>query len=132
MPLAEFTLSDALLTTLSVFLFVMWFWIVITILGDLFRDHETSGWIKAGWMFFLIFVPYLTALIYMIARGQGMRERSIREQAEIKKGFDEYIRSTAGGGSASPAEELAKLAQLRDSGTISAEEFDRLKAKLVS
>ncbi len=131
MPLAEFTLSDALLTTLSVFLFVMWFWIVITILGDLFRDHETSGWVKAGWMFFLIFVPYLTALIYMIARGQGMRERSIREQAEIKKGFDEYIRSTAGGG-VSPAEELAKLAQLRDSGTISTEEFDRLKTKLVA
>lgn len=131
MPLAEFTLSDALLTTLSVFLFVMWFWIVITILGDLFRDHETSGWVKAGWMLFLIVVPYLTALIYMIARGQGMRERSIREQAEVRKGFDEYIRSTAGGG-ASPADELAKLAQLRDSGTISAEEFDRLKAKFVS
>ena len=92
MPIAEFTLGSALLTTLSIFFFVIWIWILITILGDLFRDHETSGWAKAAWVFFLVFVPFITALIYLIARGDGMRERAVKEQAEARKHFDEYVR----------------------------------------
>ncbi|MBI5310608.1 MAG: SHOCT domain-containing protein [Actinobacteria bacterium] len=129
MPLAEFSLSDALVTTLAVFLFVMWFWIVITILTDLFRDPDTSGFGKAAWMLCLIILPYLTGLVYLIARGQGMRDRAIRDQAEAKAQMDDYIRSTAGGASA--ADELAKLVQLRDSGAISAAEFESMKAKYV-
>lgn len=130
MPLAEFSLSDVLVTTLAVFLFVMWFWIVVTILTDLFRDPDTSGWAKGAWMIFLIILPFLTGFIYLVTRGQGMRDRAIKDQAEARAQMDEYIRSTAGGASA--ADELAKLVQLRDSGAISAEEFESMKAKYVS
>jgi ABC-type transport system involved in cytochrome bd biosynthesis fused ATPase/permease subunit len=75
MPIADFTLGDALLTVLEIFVLMAWFWILITIIGDLFRDHEQSGWAKAGWVVLLILVPFLGALIYLIARGEGMRDR---------------------------------------------------------
>lgn len=100
---------------------------MITILGDLFRDHEMSGWAKAAWVFFLIFIPFLAALIYLVARGGGMRERAIAAQNEARAQLDQYARETAAGG----ADELAKLADLRDRGTISDEEFARAKAKLL-
>jgi putative oligomerization/nucleic acid binding protein/phospholipase D-like protein len=128
MIIADFTLGDALLTVLEIFLLVVWFWILIAILGDLFRDHELSGWWKAVWVFFLIFVPFLTALIYLIARGQGMRERSIKEQAEVRQHFDSYVRETAG---TSPVDELHKLSELKDKGAISDAEYEKMKAKLV-
>ena len=128
MIIADFTLGDALLTVLEIFLLVVWFWILIAILGDLFRDHELSGWWKAVWVFFLIFVPFLTALIYLIARGQGMRERSIKEQADVRQHFDSYVRETAG---TSPVDELHKLSELKDKGAISDAEYEKMKAKLV-
>ena len=129
MIIADFTLGDALLTVLEIFLLVAWFWILIAILGDLFRDHELSGWWKAVWVFFLIFVPFLTALIYLIARGQGMRERSIKEQADVRRHFDSYVRETAG---TSPVDELHKLSELKDKGAISDAEYDKMKAKLLA
>ena len=128
MVFADFTLGDALLTVLEIFLLVVWFWILIAILGDLFRDHELSGWWKAVWVFFLIFVPFLTALIYLIARGHGMRERSIKEQADVRKHFDSYVRETAG---TSPVDELHKLSELKDKGAISDAEYEKMKANLV-
>ena len=128
MIIADFTLGDALLTVLEIFLLVVWFWILIAILADLFRDHELSGWWKAVWVFFLIFVPFLTALIYLIARGQGMRERSIKEQAEARKHFASYVRETA---ATSPVDELHKLSELKDKGAITDAEYDKMKAKLV-
>jgi Phospholipase_D-nuclease N-terminal/Short C-terminal domain len=131
MPLADFGLGDALLTVLEIFLFVLYFWILITIIGDLFRDHEMSGWGKAGWILVLIVVPLLGALIYLIARGEGMRERSVREQADMRKHMDAYIRETAGG-AASPVDELAKLSDLKDKGAISDAEFEQAKAKLLT
>jgi len=127
--IAEFTLGHALLTVLSIFFFVIWIWILITILSDLFRDHELSGWWKAVWVLFLVFIPFLTALIYLIARGAGMRERTIQAQAEVKREFDSYVRQTAGG--ASTADELSKLADLKAKGTISEDEFQAQKAKLL-
>jgi hypothetical protein len=129
LPLAEFSLGEALLTVLSVFVFMAWILVLFTILSDLFRDHEMSGWAKAAWVFFLIFVPFLTALIYLIARGAGMRERAIAEQKQHQEQLSEYVRATAG---ASSADELAKLAKLRDDGVISAEEFESQKAKLLA
>ena len=130
MPLADFTFGDALLTVLEIFLFVLYFWILITIFSDLFRDHEMSGWAKAGWVLFLFLIPFLGMLIYFIARGQGMRDRAIKEQADMRKHMDSYVRETASTGSA--ADELAKLSDLKDKGAISQEEFDRAKAKLLA
>lgn len=129
MVLADYGLGEALLTTLAIFFFVIWVWIVITILMDLFRDHELSGWWKAVWVVFLIFIPILTTLVYLIARGSGMRDRAIKEQADAKKQFDEYVRETA---QTTPVDELHKLDQLRQSGAITDEEYAKMKAKLIS
>jgi Short C-terminal domain/Phospholipase_D-nuclease N-terminal len=130
MPLADISFGEILLVALEIFFFVVWIWILITILSDLFRDHEISGWAKAAWVLFLVFIPFLTALIYLIARGEGMRDRTIKAQADAKKHFDEYVREQAHTGS--PADELHKLAELKDKGAISQEEFDRAKQKLLA
>ena len=130
MTIATFELGDALLTTLAIFFFVVWIWILITILMDLFRDHEMSGWGKAAWVFFLIFFPFITALVYLIVRGSGMRQRAVAEQVEAKKQFDQYVQQTAA--SASPVDELKKLDEMKKSGSISDEDYEKLKAKIVS
>jgi len=129
--LATYELGDALLTVLSIFFMVIWIWILIVILLDLFRDHQLSGWWKAVWVFFLIFIPVITSLIYLIARGGGMRDRSIAEQKELQKATNAYIREAAGG-SVSSADELHKLADLKDRGILSEEEFAAQKAKLLA
>jgi hypothetical protein len=130
LPVADISFGELLLIALEVFFFVIWIWILITILSDLFRDHELSGWAKAAWVLFLVFIPFLTALIYLIARGEGMRDRTIKAQADAKKHFDEYVRDQAQ--AASPADELHKLAELKDKGALSAEEYDKAKAKLLA
>ena len=129
MPIAEYTFGQGLLTVLSIFFFVIWIWILITILTDLFRDHELSGWAKAAWVLFLVFIPFLTALIYLIARGAGMRDRTIKAQADAKKHFDEYVQQQA---HTAPADELHKLNDLKEKGALSQEEFDKAKAKLLA
>jgi ABC-type multidrug transport system fused ATPase/permease subunit len=129
LPLADFSLGEALLLALEIFFFVIWIWILITILSDLFRDHELSGWWKAVWVLFLVIIPFLAALIYLIARGNGMRDRTIKAQAEAKQHMDSYIREQA---HASPADELHKLNDLKEKGAISAEEFETAKAKLLA
>jgi uncharacterized small protein (DUF1192 family) len=129
-PFADISFGELLLVTLEIFFFVIWIWILITILTDLFRDHELSGWAKAAWVLFLVVVPFLASLIYLIARGGGMRDRTIKAQADAKKHFDEYVRQQAH--ATSPAEELHKLAELKDKGALSQDEFDRAKAKLLA
>jgi hypothetical protein len=104
--------------------------ILFTIIGDLFRDHGMSGWGKAAWVVFLIFIPFLGTLVYLLARGEGMRERALAQQQEAQKQLDAYVRQTAGGGSA--ADELTKLAKLHDDHKLSDAEFERAKAKIVS
>jgi hypothetical protein len=126
---ADINLGELLLLTLEIFFFVVWIWILITILTDLFRDHELSGWAKAAWVLFLVFIPFITALIYLIARGEGMRDRTIKAQAEAKQHMDAYIRQQA---HVSPADELHKLNDLKEKGAISAEEFEKAKAKLLA
>ena len=127
--LAEITFGHLLLTVLEVFLFIAWFWILVTIIGDLFRDPGLSGWAKGAWVVVLIFLPFLGTFIYLVARGQGMRDRALEEQAEAKKHLDEYVRETAG---SSPADELHKLSELKQRGDLSDEEFERAKAKLLA
>jgi len=108
---------------------VVWIWILFTIITDIFRDHEMSGWAKALWILFLVFIPFLTGLVYLIVRGSGMRDRAIKAQTDAKKHFDEYVREQA---HASPADELHKLNELREKGALSQAEFDQAKAKLLA
>ena len=129
MPLADISFGEALLLVLEVFLFVAWLWILFAIISDLFRDHEISGWGKAAWVLFLLSLPFLGALIYLIARGDGMRDRTIKAQEEAKGQFDAYIRQQAHN---SPADELHKLNELKEKGALSPEEFERAKAKLLT
>ena len=130
MILADYTFGQGLLTVLEIFLFAAWLMVLFSIFGDLFRDHSMSGWGKAAWTIFLIFVPFLGVLIYLIARGSGMRERALAQQQEAQKQFDTYVQQTAGGGST--ADELAKLAKLHDEKKISDQEYEQAKAKIVS
>ena len=129
MPLADITFGELLLVVVEIFLFVVWIWILFTIITDLFRDHEMSGWVKALWILFLVFIPFLTGLVYLIVRGSGMRDRAIKAQTDAKQHFDEYVREQA---QTSPADELHKLNELREKGALSQEEFDQAKAKLLA
>jgi len=128
-PLADISFGEGLLFIFEFFLLFAWIWILISIIGDLFRDHELSGVAKAVWVFFLVFLPFVGVLLYLIVRGNGMRDRTIKAQVDAKKEFDSYVREQAHAGS--PADELHKLAELKDKGALSAEEFDQAKAKLL-
>ena len=128
LSIADIHFGEALLLALQIFFFVIWIWILITIISDLFRDHAMSGWGKAAWVIFLVLIPFLAALIYLIARGSGMRERAIAVQTEAQQQMASYIRETAG---SSPAEELHKLNELKEKGALSGEEFEQAKAKLL-
>lgn len=115
--------------SLWAFFFVVYLMALFAIIGDIFRDKDLSGWGKAIWLFFLIFVPFLTALVYLIARGDGMAQRNVRDAAVAKQQTDEYIRSVA---TSSPSDEIAKAKSLLDSGTITQQEYEAIKAKALS
>ncbi|MGV1047558.1 MAG: SHOCT domain-containing protein [Solirubrobacterales bacterium] len=129
-PLADVSFGDLLLLVVEIFFFVIWIWILFTIITDLFRDHEMSGVMKAIWIVFLVFIPFLAALVYLVVRGSGMRDRTIKAQADAKKHFDDYVREQAH--ASSPADELHKLQELREKGALSDAEFDAAKAKLLA
>ncbi|MGN6128077.1 MAG: SHOCT domain-containing protein [Humibacter sp.] len=112
-----------------VFFFVAYLFVLFGIIGDLFRDHKLNGWWKALWILFLIFVPFLTALVYLIARGRGMSERSAAAAASARQQTDAYIQQVAG---KSPTEEISDAAKLLAAGTITTEEYEKLKAKALS
>ena len=111
---------------LWIFAFTAYLFALFAIIADLFRDHRLNGWAKAIWMVFLIFVPFLTALVYLIARGGGMAERSSAEARRARDAADAYIQQVAG---SSPSEEIAKAKALLDAGTITNAEYDLIKAK---
>jgi len=119
-----FTFTNFLIDALAIFAFVIWFWLAITIFADLFRRHDISGWVKAIWVIFVILVPYLGVLVYLIAQGWGMSERNV-QQAQAAR---EELRRVVG---FSVADELGKLDQLKQTGSITEGEFTRLRAKLV-
>ena len=129
MTLADMSFGEGLLFIFEFFLLFAWKRILISVLSDLFRDHELSGVAKAVWVFFLVFLPFLGVLLYLIVRGDGMRNRTIQAQADTKKEFDSYVRQQAQ--AASPADELQKLNELKEKGALSADEFDAAKAKLL-
>ena len=111
------------------FAFIAYLFALFAIIGDLFRDHKLNGWWKAVWILFLIFLPFITALIYVIARGKGMAERSIKQDRQYQAATDEYIRNVAG---SSASDEIAKAQALLDAGTITAAEFNSLKERALS
>jgi len=113
-----------------IFVFVAYLMVVFSIIADIFRDHTLNGWLKAVWIIFLIFVPFLTALIYLIARGNGMQKRSMELATQNREQQAAYIRTTAG--TASATTEIADAKSLLDAGTISQQEFDLLKAKALA
>ena len=117
------------------FAFVAYLMVVFAIIGDLFRDDETSGWVKAIWIILLILFPFVTALVYVIARGSGMAERKAREYEQMRQAQDAYIKQVAaesGGGGNTAAEQISKAHELLSSGAITQEEFDALKAKALA
>jgi len=111
-----------------VYAFFAFLWALFAVFGDLFRDDKLSGWWKAIWIIFLAFVPFLSLLVYLIARGKGMTERSMERARKNQETSDAYIRGVA---AASPSEEISKARALLDSGTISADEFDMIKGKVL-
>ena len=112
------------------FLWVLWIWILIWIFIDIFRSRDLSGWAKALWFLFVLFIPLIGILVYLIARGGSMQERAAQQAQQEDQAARAYIRDAAGEGDS--ADQLAKLADLRDRGVISAEEFEREKAKVLA
>jgi hypothetical protein len=124
---ADYPFLDLLWTMLIIFAWVIWFWLLITIFADLFRRHDTSGFVKVLWIIFVIILPFLGVFIYLIANHDGMTERNLQQQKASKEQFDQYVQSVAGGGGA--ASEIEKAKGLLDSGAISQAEFDSIKQK---
>lgn len=122
-------LLDLFWAMLWFFLFFIWIWLLIMIFADIFRSQDIGGWAKAFWVLFVIILPLLGVLVYVIARGKGMAERRASDYAQMEQAQQEYIRQVAGSGGT--ADELSKLAALRDQGVLSNEEFEAQKAALL-
>jgi len=135
MPLAASSYSYPLLgafwTILEIFLWVLWIWVLIYVFIDIFRSHDLSGWAKALWFIFVLFIPLIGVLVYLIARGGSMQERAQQQAQQADREARQYIQEAAGS-SATPADQLTKLAELRDRGVITADEFEREKAKILA
>ena len=118
-------------TIVEVFLWVLWFWILITVVIDIFRSPDLPGWAKAGWFLFVLVIPLIGVLVYLIARGDSMHERSMRRAQQEDAELRSYVRQAAGNSHPTTADELEKLASLRDRGVITPAEFDQEKANLL-
>ncbi|MFF0200401.1 SHOCT domain-containing protein [Streptomyces sp. NPDC005017] len=128
----DYPLLSMFWTMLWFFLWILWFILLFRIIVDIFRDDALSGWAKAGWLVFVILLPFLGVFVYVIARGKNMGRREIAQAREQQQQFDDYVRETAGGGHRSSADELKKLAQLRADGHISEDEYRRAKELVLS
>ena len=125
-----YPLADLFGTMLGIFVFLIWFWLLVIIFGDIFRSRDMGGGAKALWVIFVIILPFLGILVYLIARGGKMHERAEQAAQQQQQAFDSYVKETAGAGSS--ADELSKLADLKANGTITDAEFEAQKAKLLS
>ena len=126
----SYPLLGAFWTIFEIFLWVIWIWILIYVFIDIFRSRDLSGWAKALWFIFVLFIPLIGVLVYLIARGSSMQQRAQREAQQQDQQFRAYVQDAAGSGST--ADQLTKLADLRDRGVITPEEFERQKAKLLA
>jgi hypothetical protein len=129
---SSYPLLDLFWTMFEIFIFILWIWLLIAVFGDIFRSHDMGGGAKALWVIFVIIIPYLGVLIYLIARGGSMHERAAAQAAQQQKAFDAYVKQAAGSSSNSHIDELSKLADLKSQGAITDAEFEAQKAKLLS
>ncbi|WHM40689.1 SHOCT domain-containing protein [Streptomyces sp. BPTC-684] len=127
----DYPLLNLFWTMLWLFLWVMWFFLLVKVVTDVFRDHGLSGWGKAGWLVLVLLLPYLGVLGYLVARGKGMGERDAQQAKGYEEAVRQYIRKTAGNVTSS-ADELSKLSALKDKGDLTQEEFDRAKVELLA
>jgi Short C-terminal domain/Phospholipase_D-nuclease N-terminal len=125
-----YTFGQVMWTMLVFFAWVLFFWLLFTVFGDLFRRHDISGWGKAGWTLFVIVLPFLGIFVYLISQGRQMGERRTAEMQQARAQVDSYVRSVASSGGS--AEQIAKAKELLDSGVIDQTEFDQLKAKALA
>jgi len=126
---SSYPLLNIFWTMFEIFLWVIWIWLLIMVFIDIFRSHDLSGLAKALWVLFVVIIPFLGVLVYLIARGGNMHERAERQAAQQDEALRTYAQQSGG---TSSADQLAKLADLRDRGVISAEEFEREKAKVLA
>jgi hypothetical protein len=126
MPLATYTFGDAVLTVLEFAFLFLWIWIAVGVVFDIFRSHDLSNWGKAVWVLFIVALPYIGVLGYLIVRGHTMHEHQEQDRAQY-----EAFRQYSGSSSAGPAEDIGKLAELRDRGVLTSEEFERAKSKVL-
>jgi hypothetical protein len=134
MIVADVSFADIFWSMLWFYFLFLWIMVLFHILGDLFRDHTLSAVTKTLWVLFLVFLPFLAALVYLLTRGKGMAERAAARQQQAQEQFDSYVRTvaTTGDATASPADQITQAKQLLDAGTIDQAEFDRLKAKALA
>ena len=132
----DYPLLNLFWTMMWFFLWILWLFLLFRVIGDIFRDRDMGGWGKAGWLILVILLPYLGVLVYLIARGGRMGERDLQAAQQRDQAFKEYVRDAAGGSGPAPAgggaDQLAKLADLKRSGDLSQEEYDRAKARLLA
>ncbi|NUP39939.1 MAG: SHOCT domain-containing protein [Streptomyces sp.] len=129
----DYPVLGAFLTAMWVFLWVLWIFLLFRIVVDIFRDDDMSGWAKTGWLVFVVILPFLGVFVYVCVRGAGMGRREARHARSQREEFDAYVRKTAGTGQGgSRADELAKLADMKNSGHLTEEEFQRAKEKILS
>jgi len=126
----SYPLLGAFWTIFEIFLWVIWIWILIYVFIDIFRSRDLSGWGKALWFLFVLLIPLIGVLVYLIARGNSMHERAVQEAQHQDREFRAYVQDAASSGNT--ADQLAKLADLRDRGVITADEFEREKAKVLA
>jgi len=126
----SYPLLGAFWTILEIFLWVLWIWVLIYVFIDIFRSRDLSGWAKALWFIFVLFIPLIGVLVYLIARGDKMHERAVQQAQQQDAQARAYIQDVAGSGNT--ADQLTKLAELRDRGVITADEFEREKAKVLA
>jgi hypothetical protein len=130
---SSYPLLDFFWIMLEFFLFFIWIWLLIMVFGDIFRSHDMGGLAKAIWVIFIIIIPFLGVFIYLIARGSSMHERQAKAVQDQQKAFDDYVRQTAAttGAAPSSADQLAKLADLKNQGVLTDAEFEAQKAKIL-
>ena len=126
----NWTFGQVMWSMLIFFCWILFFWLLFTVFGDLFRRHDLGGWAKAGWIIFVVFLPFLGVFVYLLANSKGMAERNMKQVQAAQANMDTYVKSVAG--STDPAAQISQGKELLDSGAISQTEFEQLKAKALA